>query len=422
MSDAAAPRIPIAPRTIWAFVLVLAAGCGSDESHFPANRVYLRQQELAAKFELSDQQRQDVVETVEYLFGTPNEPRIPRLDGVDLERVLQLELLQLAAGPVSSDQEGRHFGLYRKHCAHCHGLSGDGAGPSAVFLEPYPRDFRRGIFKYKATPGPLAPPTDEDLIRVLQDGNADSAMPGFDLLGDEDLAALVAYVKYLAIRGEVERAMIFESIDVLEDEHDRLVDLSLRERDAEEFASQMRPLLGIVRSVVQRWLDAPTLVTPVPPPPAGWDSPDSIDRGRALFVGQVANCVKCHGQTGRGDGENVDYDDWSREIVDPQNPAGVQAYVALGALVPRRARPRNLTRGIYRGGNRPEDLYRRIVNGIAGTPMPALPLRAADAEPDDPFLTPDDVWQLVAFVRWLGGRAETEDLNIVREITVASSK
>lgn len=404
MSDAAAPGIPLAPQTVWTFVLVMAAGCGSSESQFPTNRVYLRQQELAVGFELSDQQRRDIAETVEYLFGTPDQPRIPRVDGVDVERVLPLEQLQMAAGPVSSDQDGRHFGVYRKHCAHCHGLAGDGAGPSAVFLDPYPRDFRRGIFKYKSTPGPMVPPTDDDLIRVLRDGNPDSGMPAFDLLGDEELAALVPYVKYLAIRGEVERALIFESIDVLEDESDRLVDLSLRERDEEEFEAQLRPVQAMVRSVVQRWLAAPSLVTPVPPPPADWDSPEAIDRGRELFLGQVANCVKCHGRTGRGDGENVDYDDWAREIVDPQNPAALESYLARGALAPRLARPRNLTRGMYRGGSRPEDLYRRIVNGIAGTPMPALPLRAADAAADDLFLTPDDVWHLVAFVRWLGGR------------------
>ena len=29
--------------------------------------------------------------------------------------------------------------LYREHCAHCHGISGDGVGPTAVFLNPYPR-------------------------------------------------------------------------------------------------------------------------------------------------------------------------------------------------------------------------------------------------------------------------------------------
>ena len=69
-----------------------------------------------------------------------------------------------------------------------------------------------------------------------------------------------------------------------------------------------------------------------------------------------------------------------------------------GVLAPRPARPRNLEYGVYRGGSRPEDLYRRILNGISGTPMPAVPLRPADAKPDDQRLTSDDVWHLVAYV------------------------
>ena len=392
------PLIRATKKAAWLAFLVAFAGCGAHESQFPVNRVYLKKEELAARIDLTVQQRQDIVDTLEFLFGTPDQPQVPRLDGVDVSQVLQLDKLRSAAGPVSSDQAGNQFGLYRKHCAHCHGLSGDGAGPSAVFLEPYPRDFRRGIFKYKSTPGPLAPPTDEDLVRAIRNGSPGSAMPAFNLLTDIELEALVQYVKYLSIRGEVERALIFESIDQLDDEYDRLVDLTLRDKDPEEFAEQMAPITAQVRGVVQRWLDAPSQVTPVPPPPVAWDSAAAIRRGQELFGGKVANCAKCHGSTGRGDGENVDYDDWAREIVDPQNPAAVKPYLALGVLVPRPARPRNLEYGVYRGGSRPEDLYRRILNGISGSPMPAVPLRPADAKPDDQRLTSDDVWCLVAYV------------------------
>jgi mono/diheme cytochrome c family protein len=398
MRDAILPLFRTAKKAACAVFLLAVAGCGAGEPHFPVNRVYLRQQELAAQIDLSLQQRQDIVDTLEFLFGTPDEPRVPGLDGLDVGRVLQLDTLRSAAGPVSSDQDGNQFGLYRKHCAHCHGLSGDGAGPSAVFLEPYPRDFRRGIFKYKSTPGPLTPPTHEDLIRAIRNGSPGSAMPAFNLLTDAELESLVQYVKYLSIRGEVERALIFDSIDLLDDEYDRLVDLSLQEEDPEEFADQMAPITAQVRGVVQRWLDAPGQVTPVPPPRADWNSADAIRRGQELFGGKVANCAKCHGSTGRGDGENVDYDDWAREIVDPQNPDAIKPYLALGALYPSPARPRNLEYGVYRGGSRPEDLYRRILNGISGTPMPAIPLRPDDAKPDDQRLTADDVWHLVAYV------------------------
>jgi DMSO reductase family type II enzyme heme b subunit len=51
--------------------------------------------------------------------------------------------------------------------------------------------------------------------------------------------------------------------------------------------------------------------------------------------------------------------------------------------------PRNLTKGwLYRGGNRPEDIYRNIVTGITGTPMPGF----ADT------FTPEQTWKIVGFV------------------------
>jgi len=54
-------------------------------------------------------------------------------------------------------------------------------------------------------------------------------------------------------------------------------------------------------------------------------------------------------------------------------------------------RPRNLRAGIFRGGRRPIDLYWRIKNGIAGTPMPAASGQLSD----------DDLWHVVDYVRSL---------------------
>ena len=46
------------------------------------------------------------------------------------------------------EQVSRGKPLFAQHCAACHGISGDGAGPTAALLDPYPRDFRNGVFKY----------------------------------------------------------------------------------------------------------------------------------------------------------------------------------------------------------------------------------------------------------------------------------
>ncbi len=43
---------------------------------------------------------------------------------------------------------------------------------------------------------------------------------------------------------------------------------------------------------------------------------ESITKGRELFYGSKANCVKCHGPTALGDGQQDDYDDWSKATND----------------------------------------------------------------------------------------------------------
>ena len=112
----------------------------------------------------------------------------------------------MAAGPVWSDQAGGKHGLYRRHCAHCHGISGDGHGPTAAILNPYPRDYRPGVFKFKST-YTAAEPTDDDLHRCLHDGVPGTAMPSFALLPPDEVDALVEYVKYLSMRGQMETAL-----------------------------------------------------------------------------------------------------------------------------------------------------------------------------------------------------------------------
>lgn len=88
--------------------------------------------------------------------------------------------------------------LYVRWCATCHGPDGGGNGPAAPSLVPRPRDFTRGLFKYKSTPSDQ-PPTDDDLTRVVADGLAASAMPYFrDLLTPEEIRAVVGHVKTLS--------------------------------------------------------------------------------------------------------------------------------------------------------------------------------------------------------------------------------
>jgi hypothetical protein len=61
----------------------------------------------------------------------------------------------------------------------------------------------------------------------------------------------------------------------------------------------------------------------------------------------------------------------------------------------RNAIPRDLRKGVYRGGRRRIDLFWRIYAGIAGTPMPGLGPASAGATGT---LSEKEMWNLVDYV------------------------
>ena len=409
---------------------LLLSGCWSPPAEFRLNEVYVLKREMDNKEAFGRQRRQDVALVLAAQWGTPDDPAVPELSDVDVSSVLNIDLLRLAAGPVGRDEQGRERGLYRKHCAHCHGITGDGAGPTAIFLDPYPRDYRLGVFKFKSTTKGEKP-THEDLQRTLVEGLPDTAMPSFKLLAEPEIEALIHYVRYLSIRGEVERRLIDEAADVDEQEGERLINVALQDEDQARFERQLKNLRDRSADVIRDWQNAESAVTEIAPrqggTPHGEALQASIDRGRELFYGAVANCVKCHGDSAQGDGQTTDWDDWTQDwtikgssSIDPKgerpkDARAIREFLAVGALPPRNIQPRNLREGVYRGGRRPIDLYWRFVNGIDGTPMPGAARKADDAPEGVEGLTTEDIWCLIDYVRHLpyepmshGGRAAVE--------------
>lgn len=91
--------------------------------------------------------------------------------------------------------KGRY--VYEKHCALCHGNTGRGNGPWAAELDVKPRNFRSGIFKFRTTAyGTL--PVEQDLRRTIRSGISGTAMPVFSQLHDEEVDALIVYLKNLS--------------------------------------------------------------------------------------------------------------------------------------------------------------------------------------------------------------------------------
>jgi mono/diheme cytochrome c family protein len=378
--------------------LVVAVGCGTTPAaSFRPNMVE------ATKQRLTPAQEKQVATVLLAMFGTPDDPVALPETGLDEAK------LRLAAGPVRSDIVGRKNGLYREHCAHCHGITGDGMGPTAAFLNPYPRDYRPGVFKFKSTER-ADKPTHADLVRILHNGIAGTSMPSFALLPEAQVEALAEYVKYLSIRGETELALLRAFFELDDDAQGKLPET--REFLVDE----------TLTPVAEKWKAAADARIAVPEMPADIDLVASIAKGKELFYGDKANCVKCHGVTGLGDGQANDYDDWNKAIVEidkevkstsskaketstagmsPDEAAEYRAQLAWlekfhavldgDALTPRTIPPRNLRQGIYRGGRRPLDLYYRIHAGINGAPMPAA----------KGTISPEDIWHIVNYVRSL---------------------
>jgi mono/diheme cytochrome c family protein len=257
-------------------------------------------------------------------------------------------------------------------------------------------------------------------------------MPSFALLPPDEIDALIEYVKYLSIRGQMEAALEDYAFNELEPEDplDPASDAELRSVILED----------MLATIMEGWEGAgEQMILPdeatIPPSDRKPDEiAESAAKGRELFYGSKANCVKCHGPTGLGDGQQDDYDNWSkanRQFMDDtaaladeireekkslsdlkgderteaenelelkEKELSERRALVAHLLPPRNAIPRNLREGTYRGGRRPIDIFWRVSAGIAGTPMPAS---GPASEGAPPTLTQEEIWQIVDYVHSL---------------------
>jgi len=88
--------------------------------------------------------------------------------------------------------------LFEANCASCHGTSGKGDGPVGAALNPPPRDFTVGDFKFDAN-GDGTPGEDADLTLVIQKGamayGGSALMAPWPTLTDEQVSDVVVYIR-----------------------------------------------------------------------------------------------------------------------------------------------------------------------------------------------------------------------------------
>lgn len=339
-------------RIVWSLIgvsILLSSGCALDLPNKYPLAQYKRKQILGSadsepekEVVLPAEIENKLAQTLLDYFGSPDEPSVPSASTEQLEK--------LHAGAD----------LYQRNCIHCHGIAGGADGPTAPFLFPRPRDYRRGIFKWKSTTR-NSKPTRADLVRIISEGAIGTSMPPFKLWPAEQIEQMVDYVVFLSKRGELERMILYTYLS----------------EDTMPDAAAIAQLYGDLEAA---WKAADeSVVEPEQTMPAvAFDSDEfnaSVERGKKLFLDQRAACYKCHGSNGQANPSDwaeaerkLMFDDW-----------GNANY------------PRNLTLGMFRGGRRPVDIYRRIHQGISGAAMPE----------GGKALKPNEIWDLVNFARAL---------------------
>lgn len=127
--------------------------------------------------------------------------------------------------------------------------------------------------------------------------------------------------------------------------------------------TEVRAVVAYIKSLSPKFAQLPSPdPIPIPPPPPR--TPEAIARGRQVYV--KGGCVECHGLEGRGDGPSAS--DLSEK-------------------------PADLTQRPLKSGPTPRDIYRSILTGLDGTPMPSYYLT----------LDENELWDLAYYVDSLGG-------------------
>ena len=176
---------------------------------------------------------------------------------------------------VSKDVLERGKKVYNYVCAPCHGKDGKGDGVVAATVKVKPRDFTRGVFKFRTTPsGSL--PTDADLYKSVSLGFHNTVMPSFSFLSPEDRYAVVQYIKTFSDRFSNPDEYPLEVVEI----------------------KNKVPL-----------------------------TPESILKGREIYLRM--QCWQCHGISGKGDGPAAKRglkDEWGNPLVLPDltNPNEVK--------------------------------------------------------------------------------------------------
>ena len=232
------------------------------------------------------------------------------------------------------------YTTYQEYCVQCHGVKGDGNGPSSKGLIPPPRNLTQGLYKFANVPyGEL--PHDADFHRIIRYGLKGSAMLPWDI-SDERLEAVTHYIKTFA---------------------------------AATWEGGEKPL-GVK-------------VAATPDPYGSEKRAEAVERGAKVYH-IVAQCTTCH----RGYATKDELNAWNREINNAPLGEIEENFYALklqDSEYNYKVAPPDFTYHELRSIHSTDDIYQRLVYGVTGSGMPGWKDVVSD----------DDLWALTYYVESL---------------------
>ncbi len=336
--------------------------------------------------------------------------------------ILQIQLPQNAYGEASPDtkhediKKGKR--IYSVSCVLCHGSKGKGDGPASVFIGPYshprPANFTMENFKFRTTEsGEL--PTLKDLMRTISYG-IPGYMPSFKHLDEDGIRQVALYlsetfleddlrvkpdqlppkppevIKEEAVASREEDLDAFEE-DIFEEEMSRTLgadpdhsldrksirriidDLSKTSGRAMTLAYQPQQaannIQGLVSVLQQINRDAEVNADRIKllEKDVTKDEPFRPDASRGKEIFHEMQCISCHGVNGKGHEADTNMKD-------------ERGFHIMAA---------DLTQpSSFGNGNTRKDIFRTVMTGLNGTPMPSF---------SDLFVGEEDrAWDLVEYV------------------------
>ena len=122
---------------------------------------------------------------------------------VKLRHLAEAQLASALLAPLAASAAGNAAAgkaLYTTNCESCHGPTGKGDGPVGKSLNPPPRDYTKGEFKFD-TDKDGKTGTDADLAAVIKNGamkfGGSPLMAPWPAFTDAQIADLIAYIRSL---------------------------------------------------------------------------------------------------------------------------------------------------------------------------------------------------------------------------------